>query len=94
MSLFTLGVVPGSESVSFPTSVVIISDVSSLYASDIHATFVNGLSVFVVAFTLHFITIDSYPFPPSCNEPSVYAGKLVVLSVFLFNDNVLLDVKS
>ena len=59
-SLFTSGVVPGSESVSAFSSVVMILSSSASYSSDIHATFVNIVSSFpAVAVTSHTTCIIS-----------------------------------
>ena len=75
MSLFTFGFVPGSESLSFPFSVVITVPFASI-SSVIQATFVN-ISPFTVS-TVHSISIVSDDkFSPS------YSFKL--FSVFLIS---------
>ena len=56
LSLFTSGVVPGSESMSSP-SCVVITVPSTSTSSDIHATFVNISSCIVS--TIHSISIVS-----------------------------------
>ena len=67
MSLFTSGIVDGSESISFPGVFVIVSPDSASYSSDIQATFVKTF-VFAssgVAVTSHSISIVSelkFPF--------------------------------
>ena len=61
MSLFTFGVVAGSESLSFPVWFVISSLATESYSLDIHATFVKilSLSVSASAVTSHSISIVS-----------------------------------
>ena len=84
-SFVCVSIVDGSESLSFPTSVVIVSPVTPSTSSAIHAIFVNILLFApAVPVTLHFICItsDSNVFP-------LYAGKLVVFPDFLVNVNVL-----
>ena len=90
LSLFTSGVVDGSESLSFPASDVIVSPVIPSTSSLIHATFVNTLSTFCAFIvTSHSISIVS-----ELKLPSEYADKLFVFPVFLESINLLSPVSS
>ena len=72
LSLSTLGLVAGSESLSFPFSVVITFPFSSI-SSAIQATFVNTLLLVVSGFavTVHSISIVSVPVPLLTKFPVV-----------------------
>ena len=86
MSLFTEGVVAGSESLSAPVWFVIVKLLSLSNSFEIHATFVNTFLFDASGFcvTSHSISIVS-----ELRLPSEYACKLSVLLAFLVNVNLL-----
>ena len=78
MSLFTFGVVAGSESLSLPVSLVIVTLLTASYSSEIQATFVNILLFFVSALAS---TVHSNSIVSESNTFPSYATKLFVPSV-------------
>ena len=81
LSLFTVGVVPGSESLSFPFSVIIVVPFSST-SSAIHATFVN-IWFAPIASTLHSISIVSDFKSVPLNASKLFVPVFVNVNLFV-----------